>query len=197
MDLDTTENRKKLIDAFPNIDDPNGIFHIESPETSGYNCIAWAMGFRDRWVDYILDAPKKWWPKGVDKNWKPESLIKAFNAVGFEECDNDKCEEGYDKVALYKVYPYDDPLTGQRFSEWGWSHAAKVINNGIYHSKIGGSFDTFHADGNIFSGTSYGEIYQFMRRPVENKEIIERIIREEPKYVIPDNLLSIITKVMY
>lgn len=180
MDLDTEENRRKLIAVFPNLEDERDVFHIKSPETGSYNCIAWAMGFDDRWVDYILDRPKKWWPKEVNMDWHPDSLIKAFCAVGFEQCEDDKCEEEYDKVALYKVRPYFEPLSGKWIDEWGWAHAAKVVGEGRYHSKIGESFDIYHRNGNVFEGTSYGIIYCFMRRLKCKIDIVEKIMQAEP-----------------
>lgn len=55
MDINSEENRKKLIELFPLLaDDPN--FKLESEATDVYNCIAWAMGFNDRWVAPIKGA---------------------------------------------------------------------------------------------------------------------------------------------
>jgi len=196
MDLNTQENRERLIGAFPKLEDEDDIFHIESPETSGYNCIAWAMGFDDRWVDYILDSPKKWWPAGVSRDWHTDSLIAAFEAVGFEKCGDGKTEEGYDKVALYRVRPFQDPLTDESIDAYGWTHAARVIQENVFHSKIGQSFDIYHRSGDVFEGTDYGEIYQYMRRPISKKEIVEHIKVEEPRYDMPDNILSLVMNIL-
>lgn len=196
MDLNTEENRERLIGAFPKLEDEKGVFHIESPETSGYNCIAWAMGFDDRWVDYLLDSPKKWWPAGVSRDWRTDTLISAFEAVGFEKCEDGNTEEGYDKVALYRVRPFQDPETDEWIDEYGWTHAARVIQDNVYHSKIGPSFDIYHRSGDVFEGTDYGEIYQYMRRPENKREIVERIKVEEPRYDVPDNILAIVMDIM-
>lgn len=196
MDLDTQENRELLKLAFPKIEDEGGVFHIKSPATSCYNCIAWAMGFDDRWVDYILNSKKKWWPKNVPLDWHPDTLIAAFEAVGFEKCNNGKLEDGFDKVALYKVCPFFDPLTDRWINDYGWSHAAKILEEGVYHSKIGPSFDIYHRNGDVFEGTDYGEIYQYMRRPEDKKVIVERIKVEEPRYDMPDNILSIVMNIL-
>lgn len=194
--LDTPENRNSLAKVFPGLDAPQAIsaYKITSPKTSKYNCIAWAMGFDDRWVDYIPDAninKKKWWPTGVRRGFLPSDLINAFEAVGFVCCDNDTEEDGYDKVALYKVSPYHDILTDQDYPE-GWTHAAKVIKNGVYHSKIGANFDIQHAAGPVFHGTSYGDVYQIMKRKVGDKEIVEKIISQEPRIFIPENINNLI-----
>lgn len=195
MDLNTQENRDSLIGHFSALRSDKS-FEVHSPQDCGYNCIAWAMGFDDRWVDYILNSPKKWWPKGVDNDYRPESLVKAFEAVGFEMCNDDTVEEGYDKVALYKASPFYDPLSRKIVKE-GWSHAARVLTSGQYHSKVGESFDIYHRSGDVFDGTSYGNIFQFMRRPVEKRDIVERIKQSEPVQItIPPNLDDLIIKIL-
>ena len=196
MDLNIEANREGLIHHFPKLVDDN-TFTIESPATSSYNCIAWAMGFDDRWIDYIDDhSPKKWWPSGVPRDWNPNTLIAAFEAVGFEKCGmNDTPEEGFDKVALYKVSPFYEPVSKERKPE-GWCHAARIVAEGIYHSKIGHSFDVRHRSGDLFSGTSYGEVYQVMKRPMELRSIVEKIKQEEPRLIIPDNIIAMIAGMM-
>ncbi len=55
MALDTPFNRQELIRAFPDLGaDPN--FHILSDTSDVYNCIAWAMGYEDRWVEPEIGA---------------------------------------------------------------------------------------------------------------------------------------------
>ena len=196
MDLNIEANRESLIYHFPKLKD-DGTFTIESPESSEYNCIAWAMGFDDRWIDYIDDhSPKKWWPSGIARDWNPTTLIAAFEAVGFEPCGmDDSIEVGYDKVALYKVKPFYEPVS----KEWkpeGWCHAARIVEQGVYHSKIGPSFDVRHRCGDLFTGTSYGEVYQIMRRSQDNRSIVEKIKLEEPRILIPENIIAMIASMM-
>mgnify|MGYP006936034358 CR=1 FL=1 len=116
--------------------------------------------------------------------------------MGFEKCENGNTEEGYDKVALYRVRPFQDPETDEWIDEYGWTHAARVIQDNVYHSKIGPSFDIYHRSGDVFEGTDYGEIYQYMRRPENKREIVERIKVEEPRYDVPDNILAIVMDIM-
>lgn len=194
MALNTQENRNKLITHFDGLRFDKQ-FEIHSPQDRGYNCIAWAMGFDDRWVDYILNSPKKWWPQGVAQDYRPKSLVEAFEAVGFELCEDDADVEGYDKVALYKVSPFYDPLSREEVSE-GWSHAARVISSGLYHSKVGESFDIYHSGGDVFDGSSYGKIFQYMRRSIEKHYIVEEIKLSEPRQIIiPSNIEELIMKV--
>lgn len=125
-------------------------FKATSPRTNVYNCIAWAMGFIDRWVDFAR-MPGHWWPSGVSRDSKQTTLIEAFKAVGFEVCKDGEPQKGYEKVALYS-------LDGQ------WTHAARILSTSVYHSKMGRSWDVQHSSGDIFKGSAYGTIYCFMQR---------------------------------
>ena len=181
MDLNTEENRKELIAVFKKLE-TDSHFEITSPKDDGYNCIAWAMGFNDRWVDHFIDtsSKKKWWPNGVKRGKSPVNLVEAFKAVGFETCDDDGTEDGFDKVALYK-----DMDSGR------WTHAAKVLSPLKYHSKIGKSFDITHRSGDVFENSSYGTVFQFMKRKVSDRHIIEDIMRKnEPQTFDIDNIVK-------
>lgn len=148
--LNTQENKDSLIKDFPELaNDQN--FKICSPETYKYNCIAWAMQFTDRWVDH-LPGPDKWWPNGVERSNSSKALILAFKAVGFTECDNKSLEKGFDKVVLYKLETKDE-----------WTHASRIIDNSVEHSKFGPSFDGTHSH-DKFQGTYYGIPYAIMKR---------------------------------
>lgn len=103
MALDTAKNREELIEAFQRLSDDDN-FCITSRKTPSYNCIAWAMGFDDRWVDYYPDsntARKKWWPEGVDRDFRPETLVRVFEMMGFVVCDDDMPEDGYPYLKIY------------------------------------------------------------------------------------------------
>lgn len=198
MALDSQENRQILINIFPSLEFDK-LFTIKSQQTQAYNCIAWAMGFDDRWVDYTPDtdiARKKWWPEGVARDYKPETLVAAFEALGFRKCNDDKGETGYDKVALYKVSPLINPYTSRTIAKEGWSHAARVISNNLYHSKMGESFDIYHRNGNVFKDSCYGEVYQFMKRKIEDRIITERIKALPPVITIPYDIVDIIASKM-
>lgn len=151
MAYNTDSNRESLTqpDVFgdPLRSDPN--FHLTSNCTFEYNCIAFAMGMTDRWVD-IAYHPWHWWPP-VEKGQTKDHLKNAFIYFGFEECGlDDAIETDYDKVALYEK---DDK----------WTHAAKIVAEGIYHSKFGASFDGEHSRGNVLR-LKYGEVYLIMKR---------------------------------
>lgn len=151
MDYNTPGARESLTrkDAFGEKLDQDGNFILKSSSTYQYNCIAYALGMQDRWVDNA-DLPWHWWPP-VHKGGKEAELIEVFRYFGFEECGMDDSVDGqYDKVALY----HDAD---------GWTHAARVVADGIYHSKFGASFDGTHSRGDVLQA-QYGDPYLIMRR---------------------------------
>lgn len=160
MDYDVDPFRQNLIDAFGKPLEKDKQFHVNSPETFSYNCIAWAMGMNDRWVDHEL-IPWHWWPDGVQRNKSKQALQDAFIALGFEETTNPDYENGYDKVALYANLD-------------GWTHAAKIVDSIRYHSKFGALNDAFHSGGNTLS-IGYGCVYSYMRRATADAHITEDI----------------------
>lgn len=124
-------------------------FHLKSPFSYRYNCIAFALGMTDRWVDH-LELPWHWWPP-VEKGPSVEHLKNAFRYFGFEECGlDDRVDPLYDKIAIYNIG--DD-----------WTHAARIISNGIYHSKFGESYDGLHSSGSVLK-LRYGNVSVIMRR---------------------------------
>lgn len=149
-ELNSTTNRETLIGYFPQLkDDVN--FEILSPRTPVYNCIAWAMQLNDRWVDPCM-IPGHWWPDGVVKSPSPDALIQAFEAVGFTITTDCSIEEGFDKVVLYKDQAKER-----------WTHASRLIEESIEHSKFGEEWDGSHS-ANSISGVTYGAPYCYMKR---------------------------------
>ena len=143
MDYNTPSARESLTrpDAFGKKLELDGNFYLTSPSTYLYNCIAYAMGMEDRWVD-SADLPWHWWPP-VHKGMNESDLIEAFRYFGFEECEmDDTIDANYDKVALYR-------------DANGWTHAARVVGDGVYHSKFGASYDGIHSRGDVLQA-QYG-----------------------------------------
>lgn len=162
MYLNIKENRDCLICAFPKLgEDPN--FIVNSPTTSIYNCIAFAMRLQDRWVAPSISCPGYWWPPIPECSMKKNSLVKAFEYVGFEVCDSCLMESGYDKVVLF----CDD--------NDNWTHVARIVADGIEHSKFGKGWDAFHSGNNIFIGSSYGHEYAYMKRKISDRAISENL----------------------
>lgn len=151
MDYNTDSARESLTraDVFGDALKHDVNFKLLSPFSYKYNCIAFAMGMDDRWVDHS-DIPWHWWSP-VAKGPSVEHLKNAFQYFGFEECGlDDTVDDQYDKVALYHV-GHD------------WTHAARIVDNGIYHSKFGESYDGRHSSGNVLQA-QYGSVCLIMRR---------------------------------
>lgn len=152
MDFNTQLNRNTLISWFPNLATDTS-FSLTSPCTPIYNCIAWAMGFTDRWVDHYA-APGHWWPNGVIKNDTCQALITAFITLGFEQTDDYNYDSKYDKVVLY----------GHKGK---WRHASKILEDNTEHSKFGEYWDGTHSF-DIFQDEVYGAPYACMQRPINS-----------------------------
>ncbi len=151
MDYNTPCARESLTrpDAFGEKLELDGNFFLTSPFTYLYNCIAYAMGMEDRWVD-SAGLPWHWWPP-VHKGTNESDLVDAFRYFGFEECGmDDSVDANYDKVALY-------------CNADGWTHAARVVGDGVYHSKFGASYNGTHSRGDVLQA-QYGNPFVIMRR---------------------------------
>lgn len=160
MDYNTLSARESLTraDAFGKKLELDGNFILTSPFTYRYNCIAYAMGMQDRWIDGA-NLPWHWWPP-VHKSMDVSDLIEAFRFFGFEECGmDDSIDTEYDKVALY-------------CNADGWTHAARVVGDGIYHSKFGASYDGTHSGGDVLQA-QYGNPFIIMRRRKADAHLTE------------------------
>lgn len=160
MDYNTDSARETLTNdevfGTPLKEDRN--FCLKSPQTPVYNCIAFAMGTIDRWVD-CASQPWHWWPP-VCKGCSICCLIDVFKYFGFEECGmDDSFDSDYDKVALYE-------------KNSNWTHAAKIVDEGIYHSKFGESFDGIHSRGDVLE-LQYGKPCIIMRRRKEDAHLTQ------------------------
>lgn len=164
MDYNTSDIRKSIIKDFPKLD-ADSRFVVCSPFTFEYNCIAFAMGFEDRWVDHLVCLPWHWWPNGVVRNQSEQALKEAFGALGFEECLDDCIETDYDKVALYS-------------KDGEWKHAAKIVE-GAYHSKFGAMHDALHSGGAVLDNV-YGTPYCFMKRLKSCRSMTESLKPTRP-----------------
>ena len=125
---------------------------VTSPQTGKYNCIAFAAGEVHRW----------WWPSGLEWNYWPkgcrlsESLPafqQAFETLGYTLCANGDLEVGFEKVAFF----VDGHST---------THAARQLEDGMWASKLGQSFDIHHPLHEVggSQGDAYGTVAAYMKR---------------------------------
>ncbi len=160
----TQSERDFCINIFPDLED-DGSFIVSSDHNWFYNCIAFAIGYNDIWISIGREhIPWFWWPDSAPYDLNPDSLIKVFEYFGFQLCTNDLIESDYDKVALY-------------VKDGKWTHAARVIDNGVYHSKLGECYDINHRSGDVLNrankpNDSYGAPFVFMRRHVSDRGLL-------------------------
>ncbi|MDI9364568.1 MAG: hypothetical protein QM541_06435 [Flavobacterium sp.] len=133
---------------------PNSIrenFHLTSPQTPQYNCIAWAFGDNTKW--YWPDNTNiMYWPEDVPRNETLESFVLLFSKINYSICDNNLLEIGYEKIAIYAT-SFGKP-----------THAARQLSNGFWTSKLGQSVDVTHTLQAMEDG-EYGNAVIFMKRP--------------------------------
>lgn len=140
-------------------------FVITSPESPNYNCIAWTANEDIRWW-WPDPFGIYYWPAGVERINTVECFIHAYRTLGYEVCENQNIEEGFEKIALY-ADNYGVP-----------QHAARQINESKWTSKLGNSFDIEHPfieewteiicmpDFVWYNLRKYGRVKTFLKRPV-------------------------------
>ncbi len=142
--------KKEIRKAFPKLGVTD--FKVKSDCDVQYNCIAHALDENDRFWDPIAPPPY-YWPPGVPREPTLKSYIAACATKGYEPSNSLDAEDGYDKVVIY----IDDngvPL-----------HAAKLLPNGRWTSKLGENWDIEHKTLHGLSGKKYGSPKQGLRRP--------------------------------
>jgi hypothetical protein len=123
-------------------------YHITSPPTRQYNCIAWAANRNDKWWWPI----RAYWPGHGREDETPKSFVKAFAELGYNPCESDLLEVGFEKVAIYVG------------SNGLVTHMARQLPDGRWTSKLGENVDVAHnLDG--LCGDRYGKVGKILRRP--------------------------------
>ena len=138
----------RLTDYFPGL--ATSGFRVTSPHTASYNCIAWAAGDAERW--WWPDAfGLYYWPSCAPRHETLEAFEAAYASLGFEGCEFDAFEEGFEKVALFadeKGKP---------------THASRQLPNGKWTSKCGKLEDIEH-ELKAIAGDTYGQAVRYLRR---------------------------------
>ena len=135
---------------FPRLTPEN--HRVTSPPAIEYNCIAWAAGDTENWWQ-----PGVYWPVELTApGYDIAALEGAFKALGFEPCDDDRPEPGFEKVALY-----GDELL--------YTHAARQLPEGRWTSKLGKAEDIEHDSPEVVAGGVYGEVVAILRRAARSE----------------------------
>ncbi len=142
-------------------------FQMTSPATPGYNCIAWAANDNGRWwePDPMGDY---YWPENVPRKATLESYIEAFKTLGYEICNDESLEAGFQKIAIY----FKDDIRS--------IHAARQLSNGSWTSKLGQNIDIEHdfikewdvledfSSRKIINLTSYGQLRVLLKKRINS-----------------------------
>ncbi len=143
-------SRQEIEASFPYL--RNSGYSITSPATIEYNCIAWASGVTGAW----------WWPDPMNLYyWPPtiprentlEAFINTYELLSYTICKDGKCEEGFERIAIY-VDANRKP-----------THAARQLSSGRWTSKLGPLEDIEHTTLDGLCSLVYGTVAVFMRRP--------------------------------
>ena len=123
-----------------------------SVETDHYNCIAWALNDTQQWW---WPTPRYgcYWPPGVPRDNKRETVTKVFEIHGYIKCDIDVTPEaGYEKIVIFE-HP-----------DWGVQHAARQLQDGEWTSKLGEWEDIKHKTPDSLKCDDYGKVVQVLKR---------------------------------
>jgi hypothetical protein len=133
-------------DEFPRLTDAN--HRVTSPESTEYNCVAWAADDTANWWQ-----PGVYWPVPIDpEDTNLSALQAAFAFLGYSPCADDALEPNFVKVALYSAGKF-------------YTHAARQLPNGRWTSKLGKGEDIEHDSPDVLGGGIYGEVAMYMMRP--------------------------------
>lgn len=142
------ERRDQLLALFPG--GLTAYFEITSPKASAYNCIAWAAGEDNRWW---WPQPNRYWPPTATFADSLDAFVGAFGGLGYQPCDTETLEEGFEKVAIF----VDEEAVV--------AHMARQLPNGRWTSKLGALEDVEH-DLRAVECEVNGRVAQVLKRPV-------------------------------
>ena len=138
---------RELDNLFPNL--AGSGYEITEEASDEYNCIAWALGiFSQKWDCYDPDG---YWPPSLPHNHWIGTVMQLFADEGFELCEEDSIEPGYEKIALFA-------FVGQ------FTHVARQLADGQWTSKLGNREAITHPSPANLSGGLYGNVHCIMRR---------------------------------
>lgn len=127
-----------------------------SDETTIYNCIAFAAGVTQEWW-WPDDEGVGKWPDGVPRMETIECFVQAYGTLGYEICENDDLEDGFEKVAIYAL-------------EGVPTHAARQLACGEWCSKLGRWEDIRHRTlRGVEDSDCYGNVTVLMRRALPHQ----------------------------
>ncbi|BAZ29430.1 hypothetical protein NIES4074_18760 [Cylindrospermum sp. NIES-4074] len=144
---------KTLIERdFPNLVTQG--YKLTSPDTTDYNCVAWAAEDEQNW--WWPDAQnEEYWPPDIPREETLKAFQQAFQTLGYELCQDDALESGFQKIAIY--------ANSNKIP----THVARQLPDGKWTSKLGQDEDIEHSNLLGLTGNpGYGEVACIMKRPI-------------------------------
>ena len=137
---------------FPNL--ASCEYKLTSPDTIDYNCVAWAAEDDQTW--WWPDAQNtEYWPPDVPREETIEAFIQAFQTIGYQVCQDDALEEGFQKIAIY--------TDSNKIPK----HVARQLPSGKWTSKLGSNEDIEHENLQGLGGQpGYGKVTCLMKKQV-------------------------------
>lgn len=126
-------------------------FRKQSPKSTDYNCIAWAVHDTKTW--WWPGSDDAYWPEGVSVTVTLPAFVAAFQTRRFSPSSTSAVDliPGIEKVAIY-VNDSGVPR-----------HAARQLASGKWTSKLGVHEDIKHSLAAL-EGPSYGSVRQILER---------------------------------
>ena len=127
-------------------------YEVESRKDRNYNCVAWsATRDQTRWWE-PRNEPGIYWPEGIATDYSMEGFTAVFQELGYVICDDDKLEDGFEKVALYEA------------EGLGFQHVSHQLPDGRWASKLGPDEDIEHNSLEALESDDYGSPSVFLKR---------------------------------
>ncbi|MDZ8025057.1 MAG: hypothetical protein RMX65_019260 [Nostoc sp. DedQUE01] len=144
--------REKIERDYPNL--PVYGYELTSPDTIDYNCVAWTAEDDETW--WWPDTQNQfYWPLSIPREETIDAFQKAFETLGYEICQGDALEEGFQKIAIYTN------------SNKVPSHVARQLPTGKWTSKLGSLEDIEHNNLQGLTGNpGYGEVVCIMKKRI-------------------------------
>jgi hypothetical protein len=128
-----------------------------SPDSSDYNCIAWAYGRNDIWCHPDSEG-QYFWPIS-NRKYSVDAFMELFSSIGYILCTDESKEDGFLKIVLYVD------------KEGLPTHAARQLITGKWTSKLGSGIDIEHDSPDNLNGSIYGIAKIFMKRKADSEPI--------------------------
>ena len=143
--------KSELEGGFPDLKSKG--YRITSPYDPSYNCIGWSFGDDSR-IWWPTPHNSHYWPTGLPRVLSIETFKKAYEQVGYEECESSLLEKGFEKIAVYLSLATGMP-----------THAARQLPSGKWTSKLGKSEDVEHTLPGLL-GQTYGQLGPIFKRKI-------------------------------